>query len=340
MIVINNDLISIITTTYNEEKYISTAIESILKQTYTNFELIIVDDGSTDNTVTIIESFKDNRVKLFKLPFNQGVGKAHAFAIEKANGQYIAIADADDIHLEARIEKQLEFLKSHPEIGVVDCKVQYFAENDSIEASERFKYVQKYRQNHVDRVVTPEDYERTLNWYCSVIHSASMFSKDLLKYFTYGNLTIGEDYEIFYNLNKMGIKFAKVPEILVHVRVASNSTTIAKQRQLIENYLSIKKEDLLRLVHSTNKFYIWGTGQGGIDTAQILKEQGLIVEGFLDNNLNKVGLVLEGLPIVNYRDVIDKNIGILVVSSIGKFEIVEQLESFGLEEFKNFMVLL
>lgn len=108
-----NDLVSIITPTFNTEKYIRETLQSVLNQSYKNWEMILVDDASTDQTVSIIEEFaqKDGRIKCFKLSKNSGNGFARNVALEKASGKYIAYLDADDLWISSKLEKQIQFLK-------------------------------------------------------------------------------------------------------------------------------------------------------------------------------------------------------------------------------------
>ncbi|RXM48564.1 glycosyltransferase family 2 protein [Flavobacterium sp. YO12] len=110
-----NDLVSILMPTFNAEKFIKAAIESVQKQTYENWEMILVDDASTDETVKIIDDFaqKDSRIKLFQLETNSGNGFARNKALEKASGKYIAFLDADDLWLSTKLEKQIQFLKAN-----------------------------------------------------------------------------------------------------------------------------------------------------------------------------------------------------------------------------------
>ncbi len=109
-----NDLVSILIPTYNTEKFIRETLQSVKNQTYSNWEMILVDDASTDQTVAIIEEFaqNDNRIKLFKLEKNSGNGFARNIALEKASGKYIAYLDADDLWFPEKLEKQIRFLKT------------------------------------------------------------------------------------------------------------------------------------------------------------------------------------------------------------------------------------
>ncbi len=106
------DLVSIITPSYNSEQYISKTIDSIINQTYTNWELLITDDLSSDSTVEIIESYvkDDSRIKLYKLEKNSGAGIARNFSINKAQGRYIAFCDSDDLWKPYKLEIQIEFM--------------------------------------------------------------------------------------------------------------------------------------------------------------------------------------------------------------------------------------
>ena len=112
-------LVSIIMPVYNLEKYIASSIQSILKQTYSNIELIIVDDCSTDNSYEIARTFKDERIRLFRNSENRGVVYSRNFAISKAKGVYIALNEGDDISHPRRIEYQVSYMEQYRDIGVL-----------------------------------------------------------------------------------------------------------------------------------------------------------------------------------------------------------------------------
>ena len=110
-----DNLVSIITPIYNSEKYITETIESIQAQTYTNWELLITDDCSTDQSIDIIKSHQknDNRIRLFLLDKNQGAGVARNNSIKEANGRYIAFCDSDDLWKQDKLAKQIKFMKEN-----------------------------------------------------------------------------------------------------------------------------------------------------------------------------------------------------------------------------------
>ena len=123
-------LVSVITMTRNREKLIGRCIKSILSQTYTNVEHIIVDGASTDGTPKLIESFKDPRIKYFLLESNWPIKETLIFAASKASGEYICFLDSDDEYLPTKIEKQVALLSTLPkEYGMVYCWMTYFDES-------------------------------------------------------------------------------------------------------------------------------------------------------------------------------------------------------------------
>ncbi len=133
----NNPLVSVIMPSYNSEKYIGEAIDSILNQTYNNLELIIVDDCSSDNTIHEIESrTADSRLLLYRNPENMGIAYTTNYGIEKANGEFIALLDDDDIAFPNRIELQVNFLEQHPEIDILGGR--------SMDVDEQGEYVSEF----------------------------------------------------------------------------------------------------------------------------------------------------------------------------------------------------
>lgn len=112
-------LISVIMPAYNGEKYIGESIESILNQTYRNFEFIIIDDKSSDDTLHIIQEYKDIRIRLYKNSCNKGIAYSTNFGIDNSQGKYIALLDDDDLALKKRLEWQVDFMESHGDIDIL-----------------------------------------------------------------------------------------------------------------------------------------------------------------------------------------------------------------------------
>lgn len=122
--------VSIIVPTYNCSRFIEKALRSVFAQTYNDFEVIVVNDGSTDNTSTLLEKWSQLIIYLYQP--NQGVSAARNLAISKSSGEFIAYLDADDIWCPTKLEKQVAFLDSYPNIGLVHSDASIIDENDSI----------------------------------------------------------------------------------------------------------------------------------------------------------------------------------------------------------------
>lgn len=122
-------LITIIVPCFNAQNTIKETIESVLKQTYKNYELLIINDGSTDNSVEVCSSYahSDNRISIISIN-NHGVSVARNTGIQHAQGEYIAFLDSDDLWQPNKLEQQINFMNSHPEVGVCFSKVEFISE--------------------------------------------------------------------------------------------------------------------------------------------------------------------------------------------------------------------
>jgi glycosyltransferase involved in cell wall biosynthesis len=109
----------------NRASTVGDAVESIIAQTLEDWELIVVDDGSTDGTADVVESFDDPRIRLRRLPENVGRGAARNESIRLARGELVAVCDSDDVSVPHRFQTQVDFLREHPEVGVVASQVLY-----------------------------------------------------------------------------------------------------------------------------------------------------------------------------------------------------------------------
>ena len=119
-------LISVIIPAYNVEKYIQDAIKSVISQTYSNIEIIVVDDGSTDGTKNVIDPFLKNNQIVYLYQNNKGLSGARNSGIKIAKGEYIALLDADDLYLPSKIEKQVLFAEHNPDYDFFYCDVDFF----------------------------------------------------------------------------------------------------------------------------------------------------------------------------------------------------------------------
>jgi glycosyltransferase involved in cell wall biosynthesis len=206
-----NEYISVVMSVYNEEKYISAAIKSILNQTYPYFEFIIINDGSTDNSESIIKSFKDERIvykKIEKVNFSKALNEG----LNIAKYNYVARMDADDISLPDRFEKQIKFMVENPDVQVLSSGYALFK-------NKIISHIHKLPQN--DR-----DIKEQLNYSGSVCHAGSIYSKNYILQFGGYNesLDMLEDMDLWLRIRKE-TKFHNLDEVLYLIRIKENSMT-------------------------------------------------------------------------------------------------------------------
>lgn len=115
--------VSVIIPTYNRAPKLLNSVNSVLQQTYTNMEVLIVDDGSTDNTQEVVEAIVDTRVRYIKLPHNMGASGARNAGVEYAETDIIAFQDSDDLWIPDKLEKQMKYWKEHPEFSMIYCAI-------------------------------------------------------------------------------------------------------------------------------------------------------------------------------------------------------------------------
>ena len=198
-------LISVLMPAYNSELYIAEAIESILSQSYQNIELIIFDDGSQDKTREVIESFTDPRIVKMLSDQNYGVVRARNEMIVKAQGQYIALMDADDIADRFRLEKQLRALQAG------ECDLCGSAQWVLDEASGKIK---KSKDQYSDA-----DLRALLSVYCGLCNSAMIGKAKIFKHFKYDTTILtSEDYYLWVQMAAAGYRFLNLQERLITYR--------------------------------------------------------------------------------------------------------------------------
>ena len=183
-----NPKISVVMSIYNGEKHLRESIESILNQTFTDFEFIIVNDGSTDGSLEIIESYKDSRIRIIDNEENIGLTKSLNKAIKKARGKYIARHDADDISLPTRLELQHEYLEKHPEVALLGTGI----------------YVINEMGDEIEKRIMHPNPKKSLLKGNRFIHGSVMFRKSLIDELGAYNETLrySQDYELWLRLSK------------------------------------------------------------------------------------------------------------------------------------------
>ncbi len=213
-----NSKVSIIMSVYKGERFLQESVESIINQTFKNFEFIIINDGSTDNTAKTLESYTDPRIRLFNQE-NMGLTKSLNKAIKLSSGKYIARMDADDIALPERLQKQVDFLDANPDVGVVGTGNLVIDEQGKV----------------IGRKVYPSfdsELRRALIGYNPFLHASVMIKREVFEIVGIYNErnAKGQDYELWFRIANH-FKLANLPEILMSHRWRGDNISLLNENE-------------------------------------------------------------------------------------------------------------
>lgn len=230
--------VSVIMPAYNAEKYIKEAIDSILNQTFKDFEFIIINDGSIDSTEDIIKSYTDPRIKIINHDTNQGIYASRSDGLKMAQGEFIAILDSDDIAIKNRLEEQLNFMENHPNIAVVGSWMEV------INVDHREVHTLKH---DCDPVI--------IKWTHilknQILNSSSFFRKktvDKIGYYR-KEYEYAEDYDLWSRISRR-YKMANMPRVLVQYRIRGKSVTRAPETR------KTQKQHISQIIFNNINYYI------------------------------------------------------------------------------------
>lgn len=229
----SNPQLSVITTVYNCEQYINYSIESILNQTFSDFEFIIMNDGSTDNTVDIIKSYQDPRIRFFDDDKNIKIPSRRNQAIKHANSSYLVIHDGDDISLPTRLEKSYNFLSDNPDIFCVGSHAQKIDLK-----GEELGYMDYPPETHKEclDMVT----KKCMN---PMIDPTTTFKKEVFD--RLGSYTLDKeiytvpDFDIWLKAMSSGYRFANIQEPLIQYRENPDGMTQSRKQEMINAHMVI-----------------------------------------------------------------------------------------------------
>lgn len=215
--------ISIILCVHNGKPYVQTAIESVLAQTYGDFELVIVDDASTDGTREILAGFaqKDSRVRVITNDANLGLTKSLNIALREAQGVYVARMDADDVALPDRLAKQVAFLDAHPEIDVVGTAYEWIDEDSQV-------------IGRPNVITEPDELHRALIRTNQFLHGSVMMRRAVIEKMGGYDERVkkAQDYELWLRLSRTS-QFANLPDVLMQKRMTKNMISFKSEHEQI-----------------------------------------------------------------------------------------------------------
>lgn len=212
--------VSVVMALYNTPfEYLHKTVESILNQSFTDFEFIIVDDASSIEYEIYFEKFIDERIKYYKLEKNNGPGFARNFGIKQAIGEYIAIADSDDIYLPCRLKSQIEFFDTNADISLIGSA---------------YRFSNKNTISHV--LVNNDDIKAYMLFNSALANPTIMFKKEVFinnGLFYPEDISFAEDYQLWVNAMFAGIKMANIDEcLMIYTRRAGQMSKAALDYQI------------------------------------------------------------------------------------------------------------
>jgi glycosyltransferase involved in cell wall biosynthesis len=223
--------ICVATPAYNAEKYIADSIESILRQTHKDFEFILIDDGSTDKTYSIIENYakKDQRITLIKNETNLGISGNRNKILSLVKSKYLAWQDADDISMPQRLQHQYELMECHPEVGILGGYLHIFDQNGDLG-------IRKYP-------ATDKSLRKIIFRYSPVAQPGAMIRVSALKKMGEYDLNCppAEDLDMSFRIGSR-YKFANLQEVVIKYRENNSSATFKNLKTMEINTLKIRKK--------------------------------------------------------------------------------------------------
>ena len=236
-------LVSIIMPTYNCGSFIKETIESVLNQTYKNWELIIVDDCSKDDTEKAVKTIKDKRIKYHKLKTNSGAAVARTEAMKKAKGYYMAFLDSDDLWYPDKLEKQIKFMKDNN----YDFTCTAYEQIDEKENL----------LNKIIKVKKKANYDRIL-LDCPVGNSTVMYNVEKLGKFEVPNIRKRNDDALWLQIIKKAKYIYGYDEVLMKYRIRQNSISSNKLSLVKYHWILYRDIEHLSVIRSSFHICYWG----------------------------------------------------------------------------------
>ncbi len=275
---------------WNAAATLDEAIDSIVRQTHSDWELVAIDDGSRDETPDILQTWADRvpRIRLVGMA-HQGIVAALQRGCTEAHGEYFARMDADDVCMPSRLKKQLALLES--ETSFTLCGTQVETIGDNIQSG-RLRY-----EEWINNLLSHEDMARERFIECPIAHPTFMASRECFEQIGYADNGGPEDYDFVLRAHAAGVQFRKVPEKLLQWRNGPGRLCLNDDRYGPEQFRSLKRDHLEGILHKQGvPFWQWGAGEVG--KSWLREWDDLRPVCVVDVNPRKMGKTIHGYAIV------------------------------------------
>ncbi len=282
---------------YNGAATLDEALDSIEAQTMDDFEVVVVDDGSTDGTAGLLSRRSDARMRVVSSP-HVGLLPALNLGLSNCHAPYVARLDADDLCLPDRLERQLAVMEQDGDVAVCGTQVEAFPPAD---VAEGFRIYVDWQ----NALVTHDDICREMFIESPIAHPSAVLRRvELEELGAYQERGWAEDYDLWLRYHAAGRRFAKIAEPLVRWREHGDRATRTDSRYSIENFLRAKAHYLSRgPLAARDGLIVWGAGQTGRRLSKHLIRAGQRPHAFVDIAPKRIGSTLRGVPIIGPDEV-------------------------------------
>lgn len=312
-------MISVLLPVHNAAPTLPDALDSLLRQSFPDLEVIAVDDGSDDcsgelpggseyseapqtsatRAVLLEYARSDRRIRVLGIEHG-GIVQALNYGLAAAGGEYIARMDADDVSHPERLQKQIDFLRQNPEVGLVACRAAF---GGSAERAGGYK-------RHLDWTNTLLDHERiSLGRFreSPLVHPTVMFRRELVHRFgAYRDGPFPEDYELWLRWLEQGVRMAKLPETLYVWNDPPRRLSRTHPRYDVREFYAVKADYLARWLAKHNphhpRIMVMGAGRITRRRAEMLLDHGVEITAWLDIDPRKIGRSVAGLPVIHRNE--------------------------------------
>lgn len=330
--------VSVLLPCYNAAETLEEALHSLAAQTFTDFEVVAVDDGSTDETPAILQAWarRDPRLQVVVRP-HSGVVAALDAGLRACRAPLVARMDGDDRAHPERLARQVDYLERQPEVDVVGCLVRAFP-------AEHVRQGFAVYLDWLNGLVEPDEIRREIFVESPLPHPSVTFRRArILEAGGYQDRGWAEDYDLWLRLYLNGARFAKVPETLLDWREHPDRLTRTDGRYSLENFLRAKAHYLaLGPLQDRDALIIWGAGMMGRRLSKHLSRQGAPLVAFVDVDPAKIGRTRRGCPILPPEALpglwrrYSQPLVLAAVGARGARALIRaQLEGFGLREGRD-----
>lgn len=301
--------VSVILPAFNAQSTVRRAVDSVLRQSLTDLEVIAVDDGSTDATLSVLRAIDDPRLTVIAAE-HQGVCSASNLAFARSTAPLVARMDADDFCHPEKISQQVQWL-SDTGCDVVGCQVQIVdAQQQPVVSLERY-------QRWINEETLSSEQIHALRFVELPLVNPTILARRSYFEIGYQDSSLPEDFDLFLRAAHNGLTFAKVPQVLFDWTDGANRLTRTDARYSDQAFESCRRQHLRAgPLKNTGTVDVWGAGQTGKRWLRWLLAQGICVRRLVEVSPRKIGGIIHGVPVIHYQDLPQAD-GTLMLVAVG-----------------------